>query len=177
MLPEAKRLIEELEQEAQSTRRVLERVPADKLTWKPHPKSMTLGQLARHVARLPGDLARVASADGFDTGTQGFRQAQPESAAELLPALQAALEQARAFLGGLDEARAAAPWRMMSGDREIWSLPRMDFIRNVMFNHLYHHRGQLTVYLRLLDIPVPATYGDSADESPLAGEEQRAATA
>jgi uncharacterized damage-inducible protein DinB len=170
MLKEAESLISELEQEAGGTRRVLERVPSDKLTWKPHPKSMTLGQLARHVARLPGDLARVASADGFDTATQGSRHPQPETAAELLPALERALEQARTFLGGLDEAKAAAPWRMMAGEREIFRVPRLDFIRNVMFNHLYHHRGQLTVYLRLLDVPVPATYGDSADENPLAGE-------
>ena len=169
MLKEAQSLIAELEQEAEGTRRALERVPADRLTWKPHPKSLTLGQLARHVAGLPGDLARVASTDEFDA-TRAFAHRQPESAEELMPTLEKALDEARTFLSGLDEARAASPWRMMAGEQEIWSVPRMDFVRNVMFNHLYHHRGQLTVYLRLLDVPVPAIYGDSADENPLAKE-------
>ena len=167
MLNEAKALISELEQEAEGTRRVLERVPADRLTWKPHPKSMTLGQLANHVARLPGNLARVASADEFDAAASTNRHPQPESAGELLPALEASLEEARAFLGDLDAVRAAAPWRMKLGERVLWSLPRLSFVRTVMFNHLYHHRGQLAVYLRLLDVPVPAVYGDSADENPM----------
>ncbi len=177
MLNEAKRLIAELEYEANGTRRVLERVPADRLTWKPHLKSLTLGQLARHVAGLPGDLARVASADEFDAENLKFRHAQPQSAAELLPALEQALNDARTFLTGLDETRAAAAWRMMAGDREVWSQPRMDFIRITMFNHLYHHRGQLMVYLRLLDIPVPAVYGDTADENPLGLELEKGSTA
>lgn len=177
MLSEAKRLIAELEHEANGTRRVLERVPADRLTWKPHTKSLTLGQLARHVAGLPGDLARVAGADEFDAKNLRFRHAQPQNAAELLPALETALNEARSFLCGLDETRAAASWRMMSGDREVWSQPRMDFIRMTMFNHLYHHRGQLMVYLRLLDVPVPAVYGDTADENPLGLDLEKAATA
>ena len=177
MLSEAKALISELEQEAVGTRRVLERVPADRLTWKPHPKSLTLGQLAKHVASLPGNVAHVASAEVIDAATLTFRHPQPESAAELLPALDAALEEARTFLAGLDEDSAAASWRLKSGEREIWSLPRSVFVRNVMFNHWYHHRGQLMVYLRLLDVPVPAVYGDSADEHPLAEDQEKVATA
>lgn len=177
MLKEARALISELEQEAEGTRRTLARVPADRLTWKPHPKSLTLGQLAKHVARIPGDLARVASEDEVDAAKLTFRHPQPESAAELMPALEAALDEARAFLSNLDEVRAAASWRLKLGERVLWNMPRLDFTRKVLFNHWYHHRGQLTVYLRLLDVKVPAVYGDSADENPLAEEFERAATA
>lgn len=169
MFREAESMLAELEGEARGTRRVLERVPADRLTWKPHPKSLTLGQLARHVARIPGDLARIAALESFDLATSRDVHAQPESAAELMPALDASLEVAREFFRELDEARAAAPWRMMDGTREMFTVSRRDFVRSVLLNHWYHHRAQLAVYLRLLDIPVPAVYGNSADENPFAG--------
>ncbi|HEY7370218.1 MAG TPA: DinB family protein [Thermoanaerobaculia bacterium] len=161
---EATQMLAELDAEASATRRVLERVPADRLTWKPHPKSLTLGQLARHVARIPGDLAHIARDDSFDNATPRNVHAQPESAAELMPALEASLTAARAFLEELTEAKAAAPWRMMDGPREIFAIPRRAFVRSVLLNHWYHHRAQLMVYLRLLDVPVPAVYGGSADE-------------
>jgi uncharacterized damage-inducible protein DinB len=163
---EASLMLSELQEEAAATRRVLERVPADRLTWKPHPKSLTLGQLARHVARIPGDLARIAREDSFDNATPRNVHAQPENAAELIPALEASVAAAREFFEELDEAKAAAPWRMMDGGREIFSIPRRAFVRSVLLNHWYHHRAQLMVYLRLLDVPVPAVYGGSADENP-----------
>jgi uncharacterized damage-inducible protein DinB len=168
MIPAAQALIAELEQEAQSTRRVLERVPADRLGWKPHPKSMSAGQLAVHVARLPGDITRLAKLDSLDAATVDFRPPQPESTAELLPALEAGVAEAKAFLAGLDDAAAAAPWRLTMGERELWTLPRLALLRTLLFNHWYHHRGQLVVYLRLLDVPVPSVYGPSADENPFA---------
>lgn len=161
-------LIAELEQEGAATRRVLERVPADQLGWQPHPKSMTLGQLAIHIATIPGGLARVCALDTFDASTVDFTPPQPQDTAGLLPALDESLAAAKNFLDGLDEASAAAPWRLTLGERELFAQPRMAVVRSLLLNHWYHHRGQLTVYLRLLDVPVPAVYGNSADENPFA---------
>ena len=162
----ADELLQELEQESQATRRVLERVPEDKLAWKPHEKSMTLGQLALHVATLPGRIAEVASRPSFDVRTAIPRPA-PANVGELLEALEEGLAQARTFLGKMDESTLTARWTMLNGDREVMALPRAAFLRSVMFNHWYHHRGQLTVYLRLTGALVPATYGPSADENPM----------
>ncbi len=160
--------IAELEQEAKPTRRVLERVPADKLDWQPHPKSMKLGQLALHVASLPGAFARIGRLDSFDASQAKFTPPMPQSADELLSTLETGVADARAFLSELDEETAFAPWRFMHGERELMTLPRLGLVRTLMFNHMYHHRGQLVVYLRLLDIPVPSVYGPTADESPFA---------
>jgi uncharacterized damage-inducible protein DinB len=161
-------LLAELTQEAASTRRVLERVPERQLAWKPHPKSMSLGQLALHVATIPGGVSTILDGDGFDAGTANPTQKQATSRAELLEALAANVEKARGFLQRLDAKRAAAPWRLSRGARELFTVPRGGAVRTILFNHWYHHRGQLSVYLRLLDVPVPAVYGNSADESPLA---------
>ena len=164
----AKALIAELEQEAASTRKLLERVPADKLAWKPHARSMTIGQLAQHVAGIPGHVSKLAQAGGFDASKARSEPAHPENADGLLTKLEESLADARAFLSGLDEESAAAPWRLSNGESEVFTLPRLGMVRTMMLNHWYHHRGQLTVYLRLLDVPVPAVYGKSADENPLA---------
>jgi len=161
-------LANELEREAASTRRLLERVPAEQLDWQPHPKSMTLGQLAFHLANIPGNISRITRLDGFDASTANFTPASPPSAAALLPALESSLAEARSFLDGLDEEAAVAPWRLTAGEREVFTLPRLEVVRTLMLNHWYHHRGQLAVYLRLLDVPVPAVYGRSADENPFA---------
>ena len=135
------------------------------MTWRPHPKAMTLGQLAGHVASIPGSIARLASLDGVDVSTVNFEPAQPASAAELAPMLEQGLTQARAFLAGLDEKSSEAGWRMSFGDREVFTISRLAVLRTLMLNHWYHHRGQLVMYLRMLDLPVPAVYGRSADES------------
>jgi len=160
--------ISELEQEAASTRRVLARVPADRLGWQPHPKSMSLGQLALHVANIPGSFARLGRLDGLDASTVQFSQPAPESVDDLLPALDAGVADARTFLSELDEETAVAPWRLHHGERELFTVPRLGLVRRLMLNHWYHHRGQLLVYLRLLDLDVPAVYGPSADENPFA---------
>ena len=161
----ANALLTELEQESAATRRVLERVPQAHLSWKPHAKSMSLGQLALHVASVPGRVAELASNDTVAVRPQ-FDQPEAATAAELLPALAASLAKARAELGNLDDAAMGATWRMMNGEREVLAMPRVALVRAVMLNHWYHHRGQLTVYLRLLDVPVPSVYGPSADENP-----------
>jgi uncharacterized damage-inducible protein DinB len=164
----AQALTNELEREAGSTRRLLERIPADQLDWQPHPKSMTLGQLALHLASIPGNISRLARLDGFDASTANFAPASPPDAEALLATLESSLADARSFLDGLDEEAAAAPWRLSAGEREVFTLPRAEVVRTLMLNHWYHHRGQLAVYLRLLDVPVPVIYGRSADENPFA---------
>jgi len=158
--------LQELEQEAQTTRRVLERVPGDKLDWKPHAKSMSLGQLALHVATVPGGVAEVACQTSVQLPQ--FTQASAKSASELLPALEQAVAKAKQLLGGMDDAALSETWRAMDGDREVLAMPRGAFLRAIMLNHWYHHRGQLSVYLRQLGVPVPSIYGPSADENPFA---------
>jgi uncharacterized damage-inducible protein DinB len=160
-------LLGELEQEAMTTRRVLERVPEAHLSWKPHPKSMSLGQLALHIATVPGNVAELAA---LETVHEPLAFVQPEAAtaAELVPALTASVAKARRHLGGFDDAAMGAMWRLKSGDRDVIAMPRAALARAIMLNHWYHHRGQLLVYLRLLDVPVPSVYGPTADENPFA---------
>ncbi len=160
-------LLAELEQEATTTRRVLERVPEGHLSWKPHPKSMSLGQLALHIATVPGNVAELAAMDTIPE-PPAFVQPEAASTAELVPALTASVAKARHHLGGLDDAAMHAPWRLMSGGRELMVMPRVALARAIMLNHWYHHRGQLLVYLRLLNVPVPSVYGPTADENPFA---------
>jgi uncharacterized damage-inducible protein DinB len=159
-------MLAEFREEAATTRRVLERVPAQKLAWKPHPKSMTLGQLAWHIAKVPGDLARITQPDSFDVTQGSFVPPQPESLDEIFAAFQGSVRAAETYLQEMTDEKARANWRLMRQERELMSLPRIVFLRSVMLNHWYHHRGQLSVYLRLLDVPLPVIYGPSADESP-----------
>lgn len=158
-------LLAELAEEAKSTRRVLERVPEDRLEWRPHEKSLSMGQLAMHVATLPGALAELSLQPTFDVRTTIPRPGAA-STAELLGTLDRSVARASAILGEMGDEGLGAPWRMVSGSHELASMPRGAFLRAVMLNHWYHHRGQLTVYLRLTGTPVPGIYGDSADEKP-----------
>jgi uncharacterized damage-inducible protein DinB len=160
-------LLMELEQESLATRRVLERVPQAHLSWKPHQKSMSLGQLALHVATVPGNVAELASMDMIPE-PPAFVQREAATAAELVPALTASVAKARRLLGGFNDAAMGATWRLMSGGHELMAMPRVAVVRAIMLNHWYHHRGQLLVYLRLLDVPVPSVYGPTADENPFA---------
>jgi uncharacterized damage-inducible protein DinB len=157
-------LLQELEQEAQTTRRVLERVPGDRLAWKPHDKSMSLGQLALHVATVPGAVAEIAGQSPFPLPE--FTQPSATSAAELIPALEQSVAKAREILLAMDDAALARTWRAVDGDREVMALPVGALLRSIMLNHWYHHRGQLSVYLRQVGAPVPSIYGPSADENP-----------
>ena len=161
-------LITELEEEGVHTRRTLERVPNDKLAWRPHPKPYSLGQLALHVAICPGALAGLLRLDTFDaTGTK-FTQEPPKSTADLIPALEKSLADATAYLASVTPEQAAAPWTMTSHGRTLFTVPRIALIRSLVFNHWYHHRGELMVYLRMNNVPIPAIYGPSADEDPVA---------
>jgi uncharacterized damage-inducible protein DinB len=160
-------MIAELNQEAEATQRMLDRVPADKLTWKPHEKSMTLGQLALHVATVCGSVGNFLEMDGFAVEDADFNPEQPGSKDEIMQRFQEAQANAKAKLEALDNDGAMAEWTLTKGGDRVVSMPKIVLARSLMFNHLYHHRGQLSVYLRLLDIPVPATYGNSADENPL----------
>jgi uncharacterized damage-inducible protein DinB len=166
MLPSAQSLIAELDIEAPITRRVLERLPADRFAWRPHPKSMTAGQLAQHIASTPGNVARMLQTDGLDMATRSFEYPSSSSSAALLDTLDASVCAARDALKSLDETRARETWRMTFGERELFAIPRINVMRMIGMNHWYHHRGELVVYLRLMEIPVPIVYGRSADETP-----------
>ncbi|HYN07294.1 MAG TPA: DinB family protein [Vicinamibacterales bacterium] len=159
-------LLQELDREAETTRRVLERVPEDRLGWRPHEKSRTLGQLALHVATLPGGVAELAASPPPVQAPTFTDEPSPQSAAQLVPALQESVATARRVLGGMDDAAITATLRIVRGDREVMAVPRIEFLRSIMLNHWYHHRGQLTVYLREIGVLVPAIYGPSADEDP-----------
>ena len=159
-------LLAELDQEAQTTRRVLGLVRDEHLSWRPHQKSRTLGQLALHVAQLWGGVAAIAAQPEAQAPT--FVDPDPASAAELIPTLDASVAKAKQLLGGMDDATVMATWRLKAGDREVFAIPRIAFLRSVLLNHAYHHRGQLTVYLRILGERIPSIYGPSADENPFA---------
>jgi len=159
-------LLAELEQEAATTRRVLERIPQEHLSWRPHPKSMSLGQLALHVALVPGLVAENAALD--IASPNSFIQPEAATAAELVPALAESVTKAKRALGTYDDAKMTAIWRLQKDGRDVLAMPRVAFVRAIMLNHWYHHRGQLLVYLRLLDLSVPSVYGPTADENPFA---------
>ena len=160
-------LLQELEQETETTRRVLERVPDHQLAWRPHEKARTLGELALHVATVPGGVAELVASPSPAQAPQ-FTDPSPKSAAELIPTLDRSIAKAMQVLGRMDDATLGATWRLMQGDRELLAIPRVAMLRSVMLNHWYHHRGQLTVYLRTLGVAIPSIYGPSADENPFA---------
>jgi uncharacterized damage-inducible protein DinB len=151
----------ELDVEARSTVRVLERVPADNLDWTPHPKSMTIGKLAAHIAGVPRRVEQLLRAGSFDTAN-----AQPEPALgnDFVDTYKTNLASVREYLSSLDDATLQETFTMTRGEQTILQLPKIGVVRMILMNHTYHHRGQMVVYLRLLDIPVPAVYGTSADE-------------
>ena len=159
-------LIAEMEQEAKATRRVFERIKNEHLAWKPHEKSMSTGQLSYHVAMIPGRVSNIFKPDVFDVTSAKFERPSVEDAQQLIPSLEESVAEAKTFLQGLDDARVLGTWKMVAGEKELNSMPRIAGIRAIMFNHLYHHRGELVVYLRLLNIPVPSVFGPSADENP-----------
>ena len=164
--PLATAFLAELEDEAATTRRLLQRVPATSLAWRPHPKSMSLGELALHVAQIPGAFAAMLKADSVDFGTVDWGNPVPRSAEDILASLEASVETAKAFLLALDDTSANALWRATLNSNQLFAAPRRALVRTLMFNHWYHHRGELMVFLRLLNVPLPPVYGPTADENP-----------
>lgn len=158
-------LLMEFREELKTTRRVLERVPADKLGWRPHEKSMTLGQLAMHIAGVPGAIASMTAGDSFDVLKGDFKVPDPSSTTEIQAALTHSAEIVEKTFRSADEETTYAQWRLMRGDTVMMAVPRVVAWRSMMLNHWYHHRGQLSVYLRLLGVPLPSIYGPSADEN------------
>jgi uncharacterized damage-inducible protein DinB len=161
----AESLLEEFEVQAPVTRKFLERLPEDKLTWKPHEKSMTAGQLAYHLASIPGGLVRFVENNPAQV-PDSFSFPQPASRQEILEKLDESIITVRRLLPRFEDRAMNESWHLMSLDKELLVVPRAAFLRDVMFSHWYQHRGQFSVYLRLLDIPVPASWGPSADEPP-----------
>jgi uncharacterized damage-inducible protein DinB len=159
-------ILSEIREEAAITKRILERVPADKLSWKPHQKSMSLGQLAFHIASIPGNLTKLLQPEEFDVSQANFNPPQPKNIEEIHAAHDQSIRAAEDFIEGTSEQSARASWRLMRNGTPIFSKPRIAVLRSIMLNHWYHHRGQLSVYLRLLEVPVPVIYGRSADENP-----------
>jgi uncharacterized damage-inducible protein DinB len=161
----AQSLLAEFEIQAPITRKFLERLPEDKLTWKPHEKSMSAGQLAHHLALTPGGVVRFvqnnpAQAPDFASFPQ------PASWQEILKAFEESVVTVRSVLPKFEDAAMKETWRMVAGAREVLAQPRAEFLRDVMLSHWYQHRGQLSVYLRMLNVAVPASWGPSADEAP-----------
>ncbi len=161
----ANAFIGELERESVSTERLLARVPTDKPDWRPHPRSTSLSALAWHIASIPRRISGLITAGSFNV-----LNARPGAAADhhdYVAELKSSVEEAKRVISGIDDAAMMAKtFRFMKADETLRELPVLAAIRSIMLNHTYHHRGQLTVYLRLLDIPVPAMYGTSADENP-----------
>jgi uncharacterized damage-inducible protein DinB len=157
---------QEFHEEVATTRRVLSRVPSDKLGWRPHERAMSLGQLALHIATVPAGICKITKPDSFDVSTASFNHPAPATMDEVNAALEQSVREVEQTLTETTDGAAHASWHLMLGDRELRSTPRASVWRSLMLNHWYHHRGQLSVYLRLLDVPVPAIYGPSADESP-----------
>lgn len=161
-------LLQELEMEAATTRRVLERIPDDQLSWRPAPRSRTMGELAQHIAANPGSVCMLASQNPASPPEFTGADPVPANAAELLTTLDTSLAQARQVLGGMSDSDLLETWRMTAGGHDVMVMPRIALLRAVLLNHWYHHRGQLSVYLRQVGVPVPSIYGPSADENPFA---------
>jgi uncharacterized damage-inducible protein DinB len=163
-------LLMEFDRECSTTRKVLSRVPADKLSWKPHAKSYSLGQLAQHIAGLPHWIAGSLLPGEFDMASRGadFSVKEAASTQAVLATFDESVTAAKAAMVQLDDKTAMGPWTLRHGSKVMMEMPRIALIRTILLNHSIHHRGQLTVYLRLLDVPVPSVYGPTADESPFA---------
>ena len=161
-------LLPEFDQEMEKTRKTLERVPMDRFDWKPHERSFGLGELANHLARLPGWGAETMGTESLDLAPEGKAMEEPPVATATGDLLAAFDRNAAAFRDAVAKASDEAflaPWTLYQGGTELLTLPRIAVIRNLILNHLVHHRGQLTVDLRMNEVPVPALYGPSADEA------------
>jgi uncharacterized damage-inducible protein DinB len=160
-------LLPEFDMEMANTRKTLERVPDDKLGWKPHEKSMTLGRLAGHLAELPGWAANTLEHDSLDIAPPGgptYQAVTAKSRQETLDLFDKHVSTARAAIAGASDDQLMKPWSLLKGGEKLMTMPKIAVLRGFVMNHTIHHRAQLGVYLRLNNIPVPSIYGPSADE-------------
>lgn len=157
-------MIQELNHEIATTRKLLERIPDEKFDWKPHEKSWNMGDLSSHIVNLLSWVEVTLTADEFDI-PENYTPWKAETRDELVAELDETLKKAHAAMKGFSDARLMETWTLKGGGQTFFSMPRLAVMRTFVLNHLVHHRGQLSVYLRLNDIPVPSIYGPSADES------------
>jgi uncharacterized damage-inducible protein DinB len=160
----AEAMAQEMAREAKSTRKLLERLPEDQFGWSPHEKSMPLGRLASHVAECFGYTAPIITTDKLQLNPDDYKPVVAGNVAELLQAFDRDLEQALSALDGVPDQHIMAGWKLLMGERVVIDLPRYAVMRTMVLNHHVHHRGQLAVYARMLDVPLPSIYGPSADE-------------
>jgi len=158
-------LLPEFDHEMATTRKTLERVPDDKLGWKPHEKSMTLGRLASHIAEMPSWGSVGLNMDSLDMSN--YKPWQGASREEILGVFDKNVAEARAAIAAADDAKYMSNWSLTAGGQTLLTMPKIAVVRSFMLNHVIHHRGQFSVYLRLNDIAVPSIYGPSADEGQL----------
>lgn len=161
-------LLPEFDMEMANTRKVLARLPEDKFSFKPHAKSWDMISLATHIARMTGWASMTMNSDSFDYAPPGqpeYKEEPLKSVAELLSTFDKGVAETREALEKADDAAFMAPWSLLAGGKTVFTMPRVAVLRGMIFNHVIHHRGQLTLYLRLNDVPVPALYGPSADET------------
>jgi uncharacterized damage-inducible protein DinB len=170
----AEAMLAEFEIQAPVTRKFLERLPEDKLGWKPHERSLTAGQLAYHLASVPGGIVRFVQNNPAQA-PESFNFPQPASRQEILKVLEESIAAVRSILPKFDDAAMKETWRMVADGKEILTQPRAEFLRDVMLSHWYQHRGQFCVYLRMLDVAVPASWGPSGDEPPAFMQKARSA--
>ena len=162
-------ILPEFDQEMATTRKTLERVVDEKFTWRPHEKSMTMGNLASHMANMVTWTGIGIQEDSFDLappGQEPFRAPEAKSRAEVLATFDKNVAAARDAIAGASDERLTSLWTLLQGGQTIFALPKIAVLRTFVLNHIIHHRGQLSVYLRLNDLPVPSIYGPSADENP-----------
>lgn len=157
-------LLKEFDHESKTTRRVLERVPTGKFDWAPHSSSMTMGKLAWHIAQMTTWIPETLNKDFIDLSAPGPEDPAPTTTEQLLASFDKYTATARAALATASDGIAMTPWSLKSGDQVFLTLPKVAVLRSFVFNHTVHHRGQLSVYLRINEIPVPSIYGPSADE-------------
>jgi len=170
----AQAMLAEFEVQAPVTRKFLERLPGDKLTWKPHNKSLSAGQLAYHLASVPGGIVRFVQNNPAQA-PESFHFPQPTNREEILKTLEESITTVRSVLPKFDDAAMNETWRMVAGGREVLAQPRAESLRDLMLSHWYQHRGQFSVYLRMLDVAVPASWGPSGDEPPVFAQKARSA--
>jgi uncharacterized damage-inducible protein DinB len=160
-------LLMEFEQESATTRRLLERVPTEKLDWRPHPKARSLGELANHIASVQKTVTAAIQTPTYDLA-KGTDSVVPDDSAAIVRTFDANVAEAKRQLATMTDEDLMSKWEGQVSGNTVFSAPKLGVIRAILLNHTYHHRGQLTTYLRQLDVALPSTYGPTADENPFA---------